>query len=91
MASRLTERGETPSLVLIGVPDKSALEAVMERLTRYGIEFEPFYEPDFDLGLTAVSTYPITNKKQRRALGTYKLWSPLSNEQEELEVEDVAA
>jgi hypothetical protein len=87
MASRLTSHTTTPSVVLVGVPDKSALEAVIERLQRYGIDYEAFYEPDFDLGLTAVATYPITNKKQRRALGTYKLWTP----QQLQEVEDVAA
>jgi hypothetical protein len=76
MASRLSERTETPSVVLIGVPDKSELEAVIERLQRYGIDYEAFYEPDNDLGLTAVSTYPIQNKKQRKAMGTYRLWSP---------------
>ena len=76
MASHLSNHTETPSVVLIGVSDKSALEAVIERLQRYGIDYEAFYEPDNDLGLTAVSTYPIQNKKQRKALGTYRLWSP---------------
>lgn len=69
------EPTDTPSVVLIGVPDKSALEAVMERLQRYGIKFEAFYEPDFDLGLTAVATYPITNKKQRYVLRQYRTWT----------------
>jgi hypothetical protein len=87
MASRLDGCSETPSLVLIGVPDKDALEAVIARLQRYGIECEAFYEPDFDLGLTAVATYPITNKKLRGAMGVYRLWTP----QETLEVSDVAA
>ncbi len=49
MASRLSERPETPSVVLIGVPDKSALETVIERLQRYGIDYEAFYEPDYNL------------------------------------------
>lgn len=48
----------------------------MKRLQRYGIDYEAFYEPDNDLGLTAVSTYPIQNKKQRKAMGIYHLWSP---------------
>lgn len=76
MAKRLDGYPETPSIVLIGVEDKTALEAVIERLQRYGIDYEAFYEPDFGMGLSAVATYPIENKKQRRALGTYKLWSP---------------
>lgn len=70
--------------MLIGIPDKSALEAVIERLQRYGIDYEAFFEPDYDLGLTAVATYPITNKKQRRAMGTYALWTPRELQQEEV-------
>ena len=91
MASRLSNYDDTPSLVLVGVPNKSALEAVMERLARYRIPFESFEEPDYDLGLTAVATYPITNKKQRRALGTYAVWTPQELFTAEQEAEDVAA
>lgn len=76
MAKRLDGYSDTPSLVLVGVPDKEALQAVIERLQRYDIDFEAFHEPDFDLGLTAVATYPLQNKKQRKALGTYRLWTP---------------
>ena len=67
---------ELPSVVLVGVPDKEALEAVIERLNRYNIEHEAYYEPDFDIGLSAVATYPIFDKKQKKAMGTYKLWTP---------------
>ncbi len=87
MAKKLEGYSDTPSLVLIGVPDKAALEAVIARLNRYGIKSEAFYEPDYDLGLTAVSTYPITNKNLRAAMGIYRLWTP----QENLEVSNVAA
>ena len=75
MASKLDESTELPSVVLIGVPDKESLEAVIERLTRYNIDHEAYHEPDFGIGLSAVATYPVTNKKQKKAMGTYKLWS----------------
>jgi hypothetical protein len=68
----------TPSVVTIGVPDQAALIAVMERLVRYGIRFSAFYEPDFGMGLSAISTVPLT-KKQRYALSTYPLWEPREN------------
>ena len=74
MAKRLDGYSETPSLVLIGVPNKEALEAIISRLQRYGIDHEAFNEPDNDMGLSAVATYPIQNKKQRHALGIYPLY-----------------
>lgn len=64
----------TPSIVLIGVPDKSALERVIQKLKHYRIEFSVFDEPDHDLGLTAVSTIPLT-PEQRSVLQNYKLWN----------------
>lgn len=82
MAKKLEGYSGTPSLVLVGVPDKAALEAVIARLNRYGIQSEAFYEPDYDLGLTAVATYPLQNKKQRSALGIYRLWTPQEFTQE---------
>lgn len=78
MAKHLNESSETPSLVLVGVPDKAALEAIIERLKRYGIHHETFHEPDYDLGLTAIATYPITHSKQRYAMRMYPLWTPKS-------------
>jgi hypothetical protein len=64
----------TPSLVLIGVPDKKALHRVMRKLRLHHIEFSAFYEPDNDLGLTAVATVPLDDE-QRVVLQQYKLWT----------------
>ena len=63
----------TPSLVLIGVPDKKALKKVISKLRLNSIEFSAFDEPDDDLGLTAVATVPLT-EEQRAILQQYKLW-----------------
>ena len=64
----------TPSIVLIGVPNKKALLRVIEKLKLNHIEFSVFDEPDDDLGLTAVATVPLT-EAQRALLQNYKLWS----------------
>ena len=66
---------EIPSIVVIGVPDRAALRDVMERLVRYDIRFAAFYEPDFGMGLSAISTVPLS-KKQKYALSRYPLWEP---------------
>ena len=64
----------TPSLVLIGVPDKKALKKVISKLRLNSIEFSVFDEPDDDLGLTAVATVPLT-EDQRVVLQNYKLFA----------------
>lgn len=65
---------ETPSIVLIGVPDKKALERVINKLIDNNIHFSDFYEPDNDMGLSAVATVPV-NAEQREILRGYRLWN----------------
>ena len=76
MARRLSNQNldETPSCVVIGVPDKAALFRAVEKLRKYGIDHEVFYEPDFNMGLSAVATVPIEGE-QRRALSNYRIWT----------------
>jgi len=75
MAVRLPQDyGQIPFLVLIGVPDKAALFRVINKLNDNAIGHEVFYEPDDNLGLTAVATYPLT-QEQRRCLSNYRLWN----------------
>ena len=65
---------ETPSCIVIGVPDKPALFRVIEKLRKHEIGHQVFYEPDFDMGLSAVATVPLV-QEQRYPLSNYKLWS----------------
>ncbi len=62
-----------PSCIVIGVPDKVALFRVIEKLRAHNIGHEAFYEPDFDMGLSAVATVPL-EQAQRRVLSNYRLW-----------------
>lgn len=75
MARRLTNQNpdEIPSCVVIGVPDKAALFRAIEKLRKYEIGHQVFYEPDFNMGLSAVATVPIEGA-QRRALSNYQIW-----------------
>ena len=73
MAQQFPNNTEIPSIVVIGVPNQAALRDVMERLVRYNIRFAAFYEPDGDMGLSAISTIPLS-KKQKYALSRYPLW-----------------
>lgn len=64
---------ETPSVVVIGVIDKNALFRVVEKLRSNEIGHQVFYEPDFNMGLSAVATVPL-EQEQRRVLSNYKIW-----------------
>lgn len=66
-----------PSIVLIGVPDKKAIQRVVQKLKDHRIDFSVFDEPDDDLGLTAVATVPLS-AEQRSILQNYKLWNEKS-------------
>lgn len=76
MAYTLTQSVEpiTPSIVLIGVPSKKALEKVIQKLKLNRIDASAFYESDDDMGLSAVATVPL-NEEQREILQNYKLWN----------------
>lgn len=63
-----------PSVVLIGVPNKKALEKVIAKLKLHRIDHSVFHESDDDLGLTAVATVPL-NEDERAILQKYKLWN----------------
>ncbi len=64
---------EVPYCVVIGVPDKHALFRVVERLKTHDINHHVFYEPDDNMGLSAVATMPLF-QEQRRVLSNYRLW-----------------
>jgi hypothetical protein len=75
MASTLTRiNNATPSIVLIGVPDKKALDRVIDKLNTNQIKFSLFHEDDYDMGLTAVATVPL-DEDQRAIMRNYKLWN----------------
>jgi hypothetical protein len=64
----------TSSLIVCTVPDREALLAARERLSRYGIRAEMFFEPDWEMGFSALATEPLTERKKRFALSTYPLF-----------------
>lgn len=64
----------TSSLIVCTVPDRNALQAAEQRLARYGIRTKMFFEPDWDMGHSALATEPLTERKQRFAMSTYPLF-----------------
>ncbi len=64
----------TSSLIVCTVPDLDALLAARERLNRYSIRSEMFFEPSWDMGYSALASEPILERKKRFALNTYPLF-----------------
>ena len=72
---------EHPHLVLIGARHEFDLELIAARLTRLGIEYRRFYEPDADHSLTALATEPLCADR-KRPLKRYQCWYPKADEGE---------
>jgi len=60
-------------LVMLGVPGPFALQQAQRRLTLAGLEFVTFYEPDNDVGESAVAVRPLADH-ERGPLRRWELW-----------------
>ncbi len=60
--------------MLIGIPNRRALERVERRLAENAIPHVSWYEPDGDLGFTSIATVPLT-REEKECLAHYRLWS----------------
>lgn len=58
-------------LVLLGVKDAQEFSQIIRKLSKAKIQFELFYEPDDDMGHTALCTYPAEG--YIKELGSLKL------------------
>jgi hypothetical protein len=65
-------------LVVLAVPSKAHLLTAVAQLQLADIRYELFFEPDDDLGVTAVCTEPITGKL-RQTFRRYPLWRETSS------------
>ena len=61
------------SVIVLAVADQAALYRAHEELLRRGVECELFFEPDFDMGHSALATQPLRDT-QRRLLRKWPLW-----------------
>lgn len=73
----------TSSLIVLTVPNREALLAARERLERYGIRSELFFEPDWQMGYSALATEPIAERKKRFALSKYPLFRAAADTHEQ--------
>lgn len=66
---------EDTRLVLLGVPNRAALERLAERLAIEGARFALFEEPDHGIGASALATPPSVGPVPS-ALRKLPLWAP---------------
>jgi hypothetical protein len=59
--------------VLFAVKDEVELEKIADYLDRNDVSHERFFEPNYDMGHTAICTEPIYNE-QRKLFKKFKLW-----------------
>jgi hypothetical protein len=65
---------EVASLIVLEVRDKAALLRAARKLTAKGVDHHLFFEPDFDMGESALATRPLVGPA-RRPLSGYPLWN----------------
>lgn len=71
---RFPKPDEVASLIVLSVPGKDELEAASRRLTEHGIDNYLFYEPDFEMGHSALATRALTTQAERDLLRMYPLY-----------------
>jgi hypothetical protein len=61
-------------LIVLSVPSKTALLAAATQLEMCGIGHHLFFEPDFEIGYSALATQPLYHRKDRDCLKKYPLY-----------------
>lgn len=66
---------EVSSVIICKVSDRTALEEASARLESHGIDHHLFFEPDFEMGFSALATRPLLTKAERYKFKKYPLFS----------------
>lgn len=53
------------NLILLSAQDEKDIKSIMRKMDRRGIEFYAFYEPDNEMGYSAICTRPVVDEKER--------------------------
>lgn len=72
-AGKLEKGTDISSLVLLSVADEDELKKIAMRLDMLGINFYMFFEPDNEMGYSALCTCPVT-ESERKHFKKYKLF-----------------
>lgn len=63
------------SLILLSAEDEDDLKVIAEKLEERGIQYYMFFEPNNEMGYSAICTEPITTNRDRNFFKKWKLYS----------------
>ena len=66
--------GETSRMIVLGVDNAEELAEAEEVLTRRGIQFFTFVEPDDDMGKSSICTQAVTHPSDRNVFRQWPLF-----------------
>ena len=69
---------ETSYLIVLEVEDQTELRNAAHVLCERDIDFHMFYEPDNQMGFSAICTRPIYENRERNIFKRWKLYNPTS-------------
>ena len=69
-----TEYRQVSSLILLSAKDEDDLMIIARKIDRAGIDFHMFYEPDNNMGYSAICTRPIFNQRERSFFRSWDLY-----------------
>lgn len=68
------EHKEPSSLVLLSARDEDDLLEIADKIYRTGITFSMFFEPDNNMGYSAICTRPVSSARERAFFQEWKLY-----------------
>lgn len=69
----------TTHLITLSVKDQAHLIQMSEKLNMNNIEHHMFFEPDDNMGFSALATHPVTGE-ERNHFKKLKLWRPIQSQ-----------
>jgi len=75
---RFKNPGQICSLILLRAEGQTDLLSIARKLDERGIEYYMFYEPDNNMGYSAICTRPITDDRERALFGKWELYRHIS-------------
>lgn len=71
--SKFLQTHDSPYVVLIGIKNSEELLDVQDLLNIRNIDYSMFYEPDDNMGYTAICTSPVS-RKRKGIFKNFNLW-----------------
>jgi hypothetical protein len=71
--SEFKKAGNIPNLILLDAKDEEHLNEIGTYLDTHEIRYHKFYEPDYNVGHSSITTEPLCAVKKKK-LSNFKMW-----------------